>query len=121
MHSGQKSYLNERKIFVLRNFCLLLGKWTPIQGKLYHFSQERITFAKAKATCEHNFGKLFEPSTEAINNKIAAIAKEKHQIDNPWIGIHHLHDDNRTVLASTNNAVEWSNWDANDDIICLNC
>ena len=107
--------LNERKIFVLRNFCLLLGKWTPIQGKLYHFSQERITFAKAKATCEHNFGKLFEPKTEAVNNKIAAIAREKHGIINPWIGIYYLHDEKRTVFASDNTAtVAWSNWDSNE-------
>ena len=37
-----------------------------IPGKLYYFSQERITFAKAKATCEHNLGKLFEPKTECL-------------------------------------------------------
>ena len=94
-----------------------LGKWIPIDGidgKLYHFSQERITFAKAKATCEHNKGKLFEPTTEGINNIIAAIAKVKHQIVNPWIGIHHLHDEGRTVFASDKTTVAWSNWDDNE-------
>ena len=59
-------------------------------------------------------GKLFEPTTEAINNIIAVIAKETHQIVNPWIGIHHLHDENRTVFASTKTTVAWSNWDANE-------
>ena len=58
-------------------------------------------------------GKLFEPTTEAINNKIAAIAKDK-ELNNPWIGIHHLHDENRTVFASTNTTVEWSHWDAHE-------
>ena len=98
-----------------------LGKWIPIHGKLYHFSQERIAFAKAKATCEHNFGKLFEPKTEAINNDIAVRARryldeewgtEFHEIINPWIGIHHLYDEGRTVFASDNTTVVWSNWDA---------
>ena len=91
-----------------------LGKWIPILGKLYHFSQERITFEKAKATCEHNFAKLFEPKTEAINNKIAYIARESHSIINPWIGIHHLHNEGRTVFASNKANVAWSNWAANE-------
>ena len=56
---------------------------------------------------------MFEPTTEAINNIIAAIAKEKHQIVNPWIGIHHLHE-NRTIFASDSTTVVWSNWDANE-------
>ena len=90
-----------------------LGKWIPIHGKLYHFSQERITFAKAKKTCEYNNGKLFEPTNGAINSKIAAVARDKG-INNPWLGIHHLHDENRTVFASTNTRVEWSNWDSNE-------
>ena len=80
-----------------------LGKWIQIHGihgKLYHFSQDRITFEKAKATCEHNFGKLFEPKTEAINNKIAGKAREKG-INNPWIGIHHLHDEKKPSLQVT--------------------
>ena len=58
-------------------------------------------------------GKLFEPTTEAINNKIAAIAKDKG-IKNPWIGIHHLHDEKRTVFASDKTTVEWINWDAHE-------
>ena len=92
-----------------------LGKWIPLHGKLYHFSQERVTFAKAKATCEHNFGKLFEPKTEAINNKIAAIARgEEHGIINPWIGIHRIHDEDKTVYASDKTNVVWSFWDANE-------
>ena len=57
---------------------------------------------------------MFEPTTEAINNKIAAIAREKHQIVNPWIGIRHLHDENRTVFVSDNTEVAWSYWDANE-------
>ena len=81
---------------------------------MYHFSQERVSFAKAKATCEHNFGKLFEPTNEAINNIIAVIAKEKHQIINPWIGIHHLHDESRTVFSSDKTTVVWNNWNANE-------
>ena len=92
---------------------LSLGEWIPIHGKLYHFSQERITFAKAKKTCEHNNGKLFEPTTVAINNKIAATARDK-DINNPWLGIHNLHYENRTVFNSTNTTVEWSHWDANE-------
>ena len=98
-----------------------LGKWIPIHGKLYHFSQERITFSKAKATCEHNFGKLFEPKTEAINKEIAARARKeydmeegRHGIINPWIGIYHLHDEGRTVYASDKTTVAWSNWDTNE-------
>ena len=57
---------------------------------------------------------MFEPTTEGINNIIAAIAKEKHQIVNPWIGIHHLHDEGRTVFARDKTTVAWSNWDANE-------
>ena len=91
-----------------------LGKWIPIHGKLYHFSQERIKFGKAKATCEHNFGKLFEPKTETINNDIAVRARRDHEIINPWIGIRHLHDENRTVFVSDNTEVAWSYWDANE-------
>ena len=94
-----------------------LGKWIQIHGihgKLYHFSQDRITFAKAKATCEHNFGKLFEPKTEAINNKIAGKARDKG-INNPWIGIHHLvHSENKTVYASDKTNALWSYWNANE-------
>ena len=90
-----------------------LGKWIPIHGKLYHFSQERIAFAKAKATCEHNFGKLFEPKTEAVNIEIAVEARKKGII-NPWIGIHHIHDEDRTVFSSDDTIVAWSNWDANE-------
>ena len=56
---------------------------------------------------------MFEPTTEYINNKIAAIATDKG-INNPWIGIYRLHDEGRTVFASTNTTVEWSNWDANE-------
>ena len=118
------SYLIQGKIcqkewsfaWYVRFLPLSLGKWIKIegiQGKLYHFSQERITFAKAKATCKHNEGKLFEPTTEAINNRIAAIARDKG-IKNPWIGIHHVHNENRTVFASTNTTIEWSNWDDNE-------
>ena len=99
--------------FKVRFLPIFLGKWIPILGKFYHFSQERITFAKAKATCEHNLGKLFEPTTEAINNEIAAKARDKG-IVNPWIGIHHLHDENRTVFSSDNTTVAWSNWDINE-------
>ena len=95
-------------------FSSSLGKWIPILGKLYHFSQERVTFGKAKATCEHNFGKLFEPKTDAVNYKIAVISREKHGIINPWIGIHHLHDENKTVFASDKATVVWSNWDTNE-------
>ena len=69
------TYVNERNI-IGRFLPLPLGKWIPIHGKLYHFSQERITFAKAKATCEHNFGKLLEPKTETINNDIAVRARD---------------------------------------------
>ena len=90
-----------------------LGKWIPIHGKLYHFSQERIKFGKAKATCEHNFGKLFEPKDKTINNDIAVRARDLGII-NPWIGIHHLHDEERTVFASDNTIVSWSNWDPNE-------
>ena len=57
---------------------------------------------------------MFEPKTAAINNMIAATARNKHQIVNPWIGIHHLHDENRTFFSSTNTTVEWSHWDANE-------
>ena len=89
------------------------GEWESIDGKLYHFSQERITFAKAKATCEHNFGKLFEPKTAAINDKIAAIGRDK-LIINPWLGIRHLHDENLTVFVSDNTPVAWSYWDAKE-------
>ena len=106
-------YVNERNI-IGRFLPLPLGKWIPIHGKLYHFSQERITFAKAKATCEHNFGKLFEPKTETINNDIAVRARRDHEIINPWIGIRHLHDENRTVFVSDNTEVAWSYWDANE-------
>ena len=88
---------------------------------MYHFSQERITFEKAKSTCEHNFGKLFEPKTEAINKEIAARARKEydmeegsHGIINPWIGIHRIHVENRTVYASDKTTVTWSNWDANE-------
>ena len=56
---------------------------------------------------------MFEPKTEAINNKIAARAREKGII-NPWIGIHHIHDEDRTVFASDKANVAWSNWDANE-------
>ena len=115
-------YVKERNI-IGRFLPLPLGKWIPIHGKLYHFSQERITFAKAKATCEHNFGKLFEPKTETINNDIAVRArryskeeweKDNYTIINPWIGIRHLHDENRTVFVSDNTEVAWSYWDANE-------
>ena len=90
-----------------------VGKWIPVLGKLYHFSQERITFRKAKATCEHNFGKLFEPKSETINNAISVRARGSGII-NPWIGIHHLHDKNRTVFVSENTPVVWTNWDLNE-------
>ena len=80
---------------------------------MYHFSQERITFEKAKSTCENNFGKLFEPKTEAINIEIAIEARKKGII-NPWIGIHHIHHEDRTVFASDNTPVAWSNWDTNE-------
>ena len=55
----------------------------------------------------------FEPTTEAINNKIAAIAKDK-ELNNPWIGIHQLHNENITVFASTKAKVAWTNWDTNE-------
>ena len=58
-------------------------------------------------------GKLFEPTTEAINNKIAAIATDRG-INNPWIGIHHLYDEGKTVYASDMSTVELSNWDPVD-------
>ena len=35
-------------------------------------------------------------------------------MDNPWIGIHHLSDDGRTVFASNKTTVAWSNWDAHE-------
>ena len=57
---------------------------------------------------------MFEPTNEAINNIIAVIAKEKHQIVNPWIGIHHLHNESRTVFSSDNTTVIWNNWNANE-------
>ena len=91
-----------------------LGHWIPILGKLYHFSQERITFAKAKATCEHNLGKIFEPKTESINNLIGVIARDNHGIINPWIGIHHIHNEDRAIFASDNTTVTWSYWGANE-------
>ena len=59
-------------------------------------------------------GKLFEPKTEAINNKITAFGKRKYGIINPWIGIHDIHVENRTVYASDKTTVTWSNWDANE-------
>ena len=64
---------------------------------------------------------MFEPKTEAINNDIAVRARryldeewgtEFHEIINPWIGIHHLYDEGRTLFASDNTTVVWSNWDA---------
>ena len=72
-------------------FFLFLGKWIPIHGKLYHFSQERITFAKAKATCEYNDGKLFEPKTEYINNDIASRVRDLEYLHKIYLekeGIH---------------------------------
>ena len=104
-----------KETFLYLKSSTSLGKWIPILGKLYHFSQERITFAKAKSTCEHNFGKLFEPKTETINNEIALRAGEKGII-NPWIGIRHLHDKNITVYASDYTLVAQtkSYWDANE-------
>ena len=66
---------------------------------------------------------MFEPKTEAINNEIAAIARryrkeewgnDYYTIINPWIGIRHLHDENRTVFVSDNTEVAWSYWDANE-------
>ena len=59
-------------------------------------------------------GKLFEPKTEAINNKITAIARNNYAIINPWIGIHRIHVENKTVYASDKTTVTWSNWDANE-------
>ena len=56
---------------------------------------------------------MFEPTTVTINNKIAVTARDKG-INNPWLGIHNLHYENRTVFNSTNTTVEWSNWDANE-------
>ena len=35
-------------------------------------------------------------------------------IINPWIGIHHLHDEKRTVFASSNTEVAWSYWEVNE-------
>ena len=70
---------------------------------------------------------MFEPKTEYINNDIAARGrnleflqeislKEKgiNKIINPWIGIHHLYDEGRTVYASDMSTVELSNWDPVD-------
>ena len=86
-----------------------------IPGKLYYFSQERITFAEAKATCEYNLGKLFEPTNEIINNIIALHSSNSNpQIVNPWIGIHRLHDEGRTIYASTGTTVDWTNWDIHE-------
>ena len=56
---------------------------------------------------------MFEPTTQTINNKIAAIARDRG-IKNPWIGILHLHDENRTVFASTRTKVAWTNWDSHE-------
>lgn len=33
---------------------------------------------------------------------------------NPWIGIRHLNDENKTVFASDNIEVDWTYWDANE-------
>ena len=69
---------------------------------------------------------MFEPKTETINNDIAVRArlyskgervlrdKWKYTIINPWIGIRHLHDENRTVFASSNSEVPWSYWEVNE-------
>ena len=67
---------------------------------------------------------MFEPKNEYINNDIAARARsyareksdeiKEFQIINPWIGIYHLHKDNKTVFASDNTEVDWTYWDVNE-------
>ena len=72
---------------------------------------------------------MFEPKTEFINNYIADKVRDLeylqdqeihleekgiNKIINPWIGIHHLHDEGKTVYASDKSTVVWSNWDATE-------
>ena len=70
---------------------------------------------------------MFEPKTIVINNYIAEKARDLeylqeiyvedkgiNKIINPWIGIHHLYNEGRTVYASDNSTVVWSNWDATE-------
>ena len=72
---------------------------------------------------------MFEPKTEYINNYIADKVRDLeylqdqeiyleengiNKIINPWIGIHHLYDEGKTVYASDKSTVVWSNWDATE-------
>ena len=90
---------------------LVPWEWIQVRGSYYHFSQNRLKFSEAEASCKSNNAKLFEPKNAAINNDIAAKAKAKGLKHGPWIGIHDINDENNFVYAS-NNAIKisWTNW-----------
>ena len=84
-----------------------------IKGKLYQFNKDKRTYKRARDTCIHRGGKLFEPKTENIFNNIRKEANKK-DIRRFWLGIYDKTKENNFVYDSDGTSVGWRNSQPNN-------
>ena len=79
----------------------------------YNIRQEKKTYSQANAYCKNNGGKLFEPKSASINNRVVALARSKG-VTLFWIGINDKTTEGRFTYESDGKVIVWKNWNSGE-------
>ena len=85
-----------------------------IQNKLYAFYSDTFTNQpEAKAICARSNGRLFEPRTKELYDKVFNVAKHDGWIYF-WLGIEEASPAKTYVYISDNKTLDWNNFKMNE-------
>ena len=83
-------------------------KYAFIDGTCYYFEVTEKTHENAQKNCREMFGRLFEPTSMEILNKVSAKAKQLG--DTHWhIGINDIENEGTFKYATTGSAIPFVN------------
>ena len=84
-----------------------------IQNKLYAFYSDTFTQPEAKAICARSNGRLFEPRTKELYDKVFNVAKQEGWIYF-WLGIEEASPAKTFVYISDKKTLDWNNFRKNE-------
>ena len=92
------------KLKVAKHICPTEGfQYKKIDGKCFYFEKKKLSYFDAKANCKEKLslygqGKLFEPNTRAVNDKIAQMFKSLFgSMTWPHIGVNDVSQEGKFV------------------------
>ena len=100
----------------ITDYFIFPAKWNVIQNKLYAFYSAKDTIAnqpEAKTICGSLNGRLFEPRTVELYNKVFNVAKQEGMIYF-WLGIQETSPAKTYVYISDKKTLDWNNFDKNE-------